>query len=133
MIICAPQVCLVFQNYIDHPDAYSFTDLSLAPLKAALPIASAMFARALKTPNLKMVFGTDAVALAHGRNGGELTCRVKAGQSPTAAIVSATSAGAAALGLGDSIGSIAQGYDADLIAVNDDPTRDITALETCCS
>src|SRR5439155_16615351 len=32
-----PQVCLVFQNYVDHPDAYNFTDSSLAPLKAALP------------------------------------------------------------------------------------------------
>jgi len=73
------QVCLVFQNYIDHPDAYTFTDSSLAPLKAVLPIASAMFARARKTLNLKMVFGTDAVALAHGRNAGELTCRVNAG------------------------------------------------------
>ena len=73
------QVCLVFQNYIDHPDAYSFTTSSLAPLKAVLPIASAMFARARQAPNLKMVFGTDAVALAHGRNAGELTCRVNAG------------------------------------------------------
>jgi imidazolonepropionase-like amidohydrolase len=122
-----PQVCLVFQNYIDHPDAYNFTDSSLAPLKAALPAASAMFARAIKTPGLKIVFGTDAVALAHGRNADELLCRVAAGQSPMDAIVSATSAGAAALGLGDHIGMVASGYDADLIAVDGDPSRDIAA------
>jgi imidazolonepropionase-like amidohydrolase len=124
-----PQVCLVFQNYVDHPDAYGFTDSTLAPLKAALPTASAMFARAIRTPGLKVVFGTDAVALAHGRNVDELLCRVRAGQSPMDAIVSATSAGAAALGLGGSLGVIAPGYDADLIAVAGDPSRDIGALQ----
>src|SRR5262245_13618338 len=123
-----PQVCLVFQNYVDHPDAYNFTDSSLAPLKAALPTASAMFARAIKTPNLKIVFGTDAVALAHGRNVEELVCRVKAGQTAMAAIISATSAGAAALGLGDRIGTIATGYEADLVAVDGDPSEDISAM-----
>ena len=124
-----PQVCLVLQNYVDHRDAYNFTDSSLAPLKAALPVAAAMFSRAVKTPGLKVVFGTDAVALAHGRNADELLCRVKAGQSPMDAIVSATSAGAAALGLGDKIGSIAPGYEADLIATNGDPSRDIGATQ----
>jgi imidazolonepropionase-like amidohydrolase len=123
-----PQVCLVFQNYVDHPDAYNFTDSSLAPLRAALPTASAMFAKAIKTSGLKIVFGTDAVALAHGRNVEELVCRVRAGQSPMDAIVSATSAGAAALGLGSSLGVVAPGYDADLIAVSGDPSRDIGAL-----
>jgi imidazolonepropionase-like amidohydrolase len=123
-----PQVCLVFQNYIDHPDAYNFSDSSLGPLKAALPTASAMFARAIKTPGLTLVFGTDAVALAHGRNVEELICRVRAGQSPMDAIVSATSAGAVALGLGNSLGVAATGYDADLIAVAGDPSRDIAAL-----
>jgi len=123
-----PQVCLVFQNYVDHPDAYNFTDSTLAPLKAALPTAAAMFTRALKTPRLKVVFGTDAVALAHGRNVEELACRVRAGQSPMDAIVSATSAGAAALGLGSSLGVVASGYAADLIAVSGDPSRDIGAL-----
>jgi imidazolonepropionase-like amidohydrolase len=123
-----PQVCLVFQNYIDHPGAYSFSDSSLGPLRAALPTASRMFAKAIRTPGLKLVFGTDAVALAHGRNVEELICRVRAGQAPMDAIVSATSAGAAALGLGSSLGVVAPGYDADLIAVSGDPSRDIGAL-----
>jgi imidazolonepropionase-like amidohydrolase len=126
--IFSPQVCLVFQNYVDHPDAYNFTDSSLAPLKAALPTAAAMFARAIKTPRLKIVFGTDAVALAHGRNVEELECRVRAGQPAMDAIISATSAGAAAMGLGDRIGTIGPGYEADIVAVAGDPSKDITAL-----
>lgn len=124
-----PQVCLVFQNYVDHPDAYSFTDSTLKPLKDALPLTAAMFARAVKTPGLKIVFGTDAVALAHGRNAEELVCRVKAGQTPMDALVSATSAGAASLGLDDKIGAIAAGYEADLMAVNGDPLRDMTVMK----
>lgn len=123
-----PQVCLVLQNYVDHPAAYGFDSAALAPLKAALPVAQAMFTRALKVPGLKMVFGTDAVALAHGRNAEELVCRVKAGQSPMDAIISATSAAAAALGLGSRIGKIAAGYDADLVAMDGDPSKDITAV-----
>jgi imidazolonepropionase-like amidohydrolase len=124
-----PQVCLVFQNYIDHPDAYSFTDSTLRPLRAAIPTATAMFAKAIRTPKLKIVFGTDAVALAHGRNADELLCRVAAGQSAMDAIVSATSAGAAALGMGDHLGSLAPGYDADIIATDGDPSKDIAATK----
>jgi imidazolonepropionase-like amidohydrolase len=123
-----PQVCLVFQNYIDHPGAYNFTDSSLAPLRAAIPAAAAMFKRALTTPGLKLVFGTDAVALAHGHNADEFVCRVGAGQRPMDAIVSATSAAAGALGLGDRLGVIAPGYDADLMAVSGDPLKDIGAM-----
>ncbi len=124
-----PQVCLVFQNYIDHPDAYGFTDATLEPLRNALPVARAMFARALHTPGLKIVFGTDAVALAHGRNAEELPCRVGAGQSPMQAIVSATSAAAEALGMGDRLGRVAPGYAADLIATDGDPSQDIAAVK----
>ena len=124
-----PQVCLVFQNYVDHPDAYGFSDSSLAPLKAAIPTVTAMFARAIKTPGLKIVFGTDAVALAHGRNAEEMICRVRAGQSAMDVIISATSAGAAALGMADHLGVLASGYEADLVAVDGDPSRDITAMK----
>jgi imidazolonepropionase-like amidohydrolase len=45
-----------------------------------------------------------------------------------AALISATSGAAAALGLGDQVGSIAPGYIADIIATDGDPTRDIGAL-----
>ena len=126
-----PQVCLVFQNYIDHRDVYArsgFTDASFDALAKAIPTATAMFRKALATPGLRLIFGTDAVALAHGRNAEELICRVKAGQRPMDAITSATSATAAALGLGEKLGAVAPGYEADLIAVRGDPAKDIAAL-----
>ncbi len=126
-----PQVCLVFQNYLDHRDVYArsgFTDASFDALANAIPTATAMFKLALATPGLRVVFGTDAVALAHGRNADELLCRVKAGQRPVDAITSATSGTAASLGLGDKIGTVAPGYEADLIAVRGDPSQDIAAL-----
>ena len=126
-----PQVCLVFQNYIDHRDVYTrsgFRDSSFIALANAIPTATAMFQKAIATPGLKIIFGTDAVALAHGRNADELLCRVKAGQPPMDAITSATSATATALGLGDKIGTVAPGYDADLIAVSGDPSKDIAAI-----
>lgn len=124
-----PQVCLVFQNYIDHPGAYNMNDTVVSLMRTTLPTAAAMFRKAIATPGLKIVFGTDAVALAHGRNADELVCRVGAGQRPMDAIVSATSAAATSLGLGDQIGSLAAGYQADIIAVNGDPLADITAMK----
>ena len=127
-----PQVCLVFQNYIDHRENYSksgYTDSTFILLAQAIPTATAMFKRAIATPGLTVVFGTDAVALAHGRNSDELSCRVKAGQSPMDAITSATSIAAKALGLADRLGAVAPGLDADLVAVKGDPSRDISALE----
>lgn len=126
-----PQICLVFQNYIDHRDVYTksgFTPAAFKSLADAIPVAAAMWKRALATPGLKLIFGTDAVALAHGRNADELYCRVAAGQKPMDAITTATSATAGALGLGDRIGAIAPGFEADIIAVRGDPSTNIHAL-----
>ncbi len=126
-----PQVCLVFQNYIDHREVYTksgYTPETFDALAGAIPAATAMFKRALVTPRLEIIFGTDAVALAHGRNADELLCRVKAGQSPMAALTTATSITAKALGLGDSLGVVAPGYVADLIAVRGNPAKDIAAI-----
>lgn len=131
--IFSPQVCLVLRNYIDHRDVYTrsgFTPQSFASLANALTITPGMFARAIATPKLQIVFGTDAVALAHGRNADELSCRVqKGGQRPMDAVISATSAAARSLRLDDRIGAVAPGLEADLIAVDGDPATDVTALQ----
>jgi imidazolonepropionase-like amidohydrolase len=88
-----------------------------------------MFKRALKTPKLKIVYGTDAVAGAHGRNIEEAIVRVKqGGQKPMDAIVSLTSLSAESMRKTDAIGAIAPGLRADLVAVEGDPLADITAL-----
>ena len=45
-----------------------------------------------------------------------------------AALVSANSLAAEAIGMGDRIGSLAPGYEADVIALDGDPVKDITAV-----
>ncbi|HEY7516339.1 MAG TPA: amidohydrolase family protein, partial [Vicinamibacteria bacterium] len=129
-----PHVCLVFRNYLDNRKRFegigNYNEKGFAAMEKALPLALAAFKTALATSGLRIVFGTDAVAGAHGRNAEELVCRVKeGGQAPMAAIVSATSVAAASLGLEGRIGALAPGLDADLVGVDGDPSRDITALQ----
>ncbi len=128
-----PHIGLIFSNYFDNKDRYlgvgNYTEEGFAQMERAVPTALAVFKNALTKPTLKIVFGTDAVAGAHGRNFEELIYRVeRGGQDPMAAIVSATSTAALSLNLDDAIGAIAEGMQADLIAVDGDPIVDITAL-----
>ena len=128
-----PNIGLVLQNYLEHRAQYlgigNYTDEGFAAMEKALPVVLDMFKRALKTPNLKIVYGTDAVAGAHGRNIEEAVVRVKdGGQPPMDAIVSLTSRSAESLRMQDRIGAIATGLDADLVAVDGNPLTDITAL-----
>ena len=88
-----------------------------------------IFGKALATEGLRVVFGTDAVAGAHGQNIREAVARVEqGGQDPAELIVSLTSLAAESLGLGDEIGTVAEGYAADLVVVDGDPTLDVAAL-----
>jgi imidazolonepropionase-like amidohydrolase len=89
----------------------------------------AMFAAALKTKGLKMVMGTDAVAGAHGQNMREIVERVTSGQAPMDAIQSLTSLAAESMNLHRDLGAIYPGLAADLVAVDGDPLKDITALQ----
>ena len=128
-----PNIGLVLQNYLEHRAQFlgtgNFTDEGFAAMEKSLPIVIEMFKHALKTPKLKIVYGTDAVAGAHGRNIEEAVVRVKdGGQKPMDAIVSLTSLSAESLRMKDQIGAIAPGLQADLVAVEGDPLADITAL-----
>ena len=98
-------------------------------MEKVLSLNHELVQRAVKTPGLKIVFGTDAVAGAHGRNAEEFIDRVRDGRvDPMAAMVSANSLGAEALSMADEIGSIAPGLQADIIALDGDPLKDITAV-----
>jgi len=74
-------------------------------------------------------FATDAAVVPHGQNARELAYRVRAGQAPMDAIVSATRIAAEIIGWSDRVGTIEPKKFADLIAVGGDPLRDITELE----
>ena len=75
-----------------------------------------------------MCVGGDAGVYAHGRNAWELELMVAAGMRAPQALRAATSGNARLFGLDGQLGSIREGLLADLVAVDGDPTRDITAL-----
>jgi len=128
-----PQAGLVIENYLLNKEKYlgtpGYTEEGFAAMEKMLPINHELVQRAIKIPGLKIVFGTDAVAGAHGRNAEEFIDRVRdGGQDPMQAMMSANSIGAEAMGMADQIGSIAPGLQADIIAMNGDPLKDITAV-----
>src|SRR5919197_5480173 len=93
--------------------------------------------KSLKDRSFRMVldaglpigFATDAAVVPHGENAREFAYRVRLGQPPMAAIVSATKTAAEIMGWSDRVGTIEAGKLADVIAVAGDPLRDITELE----
>lgn len=128
-----PQAGLVIENYLTNKDRFlgteGYTEEGFAAMERALSLDHDIFRRGLKTPGLKIVFGTDALAGAHGRNAEEFIDRVRdAGVDPMSAMVSANSLAAEAMRMGDRIGSIAAGHEADIIALEGDPIKDITAV-----
>ena len=91
-------------------------------------IKDAGFKRALAA-GIPIGFGSDAMVIPHGQNAREFGERVRLGESPMAAIVSATALNAEILGLQEQLGTLRPGRLADLIAVPGNPLTDITALE----
>jgi imidazolonepropionase-like amidohydrolase len=128
-----PNIGVVLQNYLTNKAKFlnigNYTEEGFAYMEKGLGLNKEMIKKAVATPNLKLVLGTDAVAGAHGHNADEIVERVRQGnQKPMDAIVSATSLAAKSLRLDKTIGTLAPGFEADLIAVDGDPLSDITAV-----
>ena len=123
---------LLLHNYLENKDRFlgsgNFNELGFRYMEEGLSIGNDTFKRAL-AKKVKMIFGTDGSAGAHGRNFEELVYRVRdGGQPPMDAIVSATSLSAESLRMQDRIGSIAAGMEADIIATDGNPLDDITSV-----
>jgi len=123
---------LVLHNYLENKSKFlgigNYTEEGFAYMEKGIPMMADVLKKAM-AHHVKIVLGTDAVAGSHGRNAEEFIYRVKdGGQGAMGAIVSGTSMAAESLGLQDKIGTIADGMEADIVAVAGNPLEDITAV-----
>lgn len=95
--------------------------------KYIIPIAVKSHEKAIKA-GVKIALGTDAPLIPHGQNAKEFSALVDRGMKPIEAIRSATMVPAEMLNLEDR-GNIEEGLLADIIAVESNPLKNITALE----
>jgi imidazolonepropionase-like amidohydrolase len=86
------------------------------------------FRRAVRG-GVTMAFGTDAGLFPHGTNAKQFAIMVRYGMTPMAAIRAATVNGAKLVKREKDFGAIEAGRFADIIAVEDDPLKDVSVLE----
>jgi imidazolonepropionase-like amidohydrolase len=123
---------LVLHNYIENKPKFlgigNYNEEGFGYMVKAMPLVADVIRRA-RAKGVMIVLGTDAVAGSHGRNYEEFIYRVKdGGEKPMDVILSGTSVAAASLGLGSTVGTVAPGFEADLVAVDGNPLDDITSV-----
>lgn len=101
-----------------------------APIwKTMTDLAAKAFALAVKK-GVKISYGTDAGGYSWSEpQAREFTYMVKYGMTPLQAIRAATSVAAELLGMQDKIGAVEAGKLADIIAVDENPLQEVSALE----
>ena len=92
------------------------------------PVIAETFAKAYRS-GVKIAFGTDTGVSAHGNNAQEFVHMVQAGMPAAEALQTATVHAASVLGQSETLGQIAPGFAADIIAVNGNPLLDVSLLQ----
>ena len=114
--------------FLENAERNHVPDFLLGKAKAVMPAARKNIAHAFAS-GVKVAFGTDAAVYPHGLNAHEFAVMVKLGLTPLQAIQSATLNAADLLGWTGKVGTLEPGAWADIIAVDDDPLKDVTNLE----
>jgi imidazolonepropionase-like amidohydrolase len=110
--------------YVEYREQFGYSEEVAARLNDYIQRNLETARRAHKA-GVKFAMGSDAVFTGFGQNTRELEWFVKAGMTPEQALLTATANGAALLGMEKSLGAVAPGYFADIVAVEGDPLQDI--------
>ena len=113
--------------YAEHKDEFGYDEAVVKRLNDYTARNLETLRRAVRA-NVRVAMGSDAVFTGFGENARELEWFVKAGMTPAEALAAATTNGAALLGMEKSLGAVAPGFYADIIAVEGDPLADIGAV-----
>jgi imidazolonepropionase-like amidohydrolase len=113
--------------YVDARGEFGFEPDAIPPLQAYIEKNLESARRAVKA-GVKLAMGSDAVYTMFGQNTRELGWFVKAGMTPAQALRSATVNGAELLGMEQSLGRVAPGFFADMVAVDGDPLADVSTI-----
>jgi imidazolonepropionase-like amidohydrolase len=113
--------------YVEYSQQFGYTAEAVKNLNAFIE-RNLETARRAHRAGVRFAMGSDAVMMMFGQNTRELGWFVKAGMTPAEALAAATTNGAAMLGMEKSLGAIAPGYYADIVAVEGDPLADINVV-----
>ncbi len=93
------------------------------------PVSQKTFKKAYEK-GVPIAFGTDAGVSPHGDNGKEFGYMHEAGMPILDALKSATITNAELLGMGNELGQIKSGFIADIVAVDENPLKNVNTLES---
>jgi imidazolonepropionase-like amidohydrolase len=113
--------------YVSHKDEFGYDQAVVDRLNNYIERNFETLKRSVRA-GVRIAMGSDAVFTGFGENTRELEWFVKAGMTPTQALATATTNGAILLGMEKSLGAVAIGYYADIVAVDGDPLAGIGAV-----